>query len=146
MRKYPKLRKFFSERMKGKDNPAKKRSVRTKISLSRKGKRKSYSEERKRLIKERIHISRKIHEDVVEKKISEFQNEGYRVIPMDEGYPRPDLILIKGKDVKIYAFEIETKDPSVSKLEKYNDHPFYDDIIWFVVKEEYEKRIKEVSK
>lgn len=53
---------------------------------------------------------------------SQMEDEGYRVIPLHHFFPVPDLIAIK--DGRVIAVEV-----GKVKMEKYKDHPYYDQVL-----------------
>jgi transposase-like protein len=77
---------------------------------------------------------RKIHGEVDHDRLciealKQFEKQGFRCIPLIG--LRPDGIIIKGENVKVYAFEFETGYKPID-ITKYDGvHPF-DDIIWVV--------------
>jgi len=57
-----------------------------------------------------------------------FCDEGYRAFPLHHGHPVPDVIAIK--DGKVFAIELIRDVRRISN--KYDNYPYYDDIIWIV--------------
>jgi hypothetical protein len=56
----------------------------------------------------------------------DFEKQGYRFIPIVHRIP--DAILVK--DNRVFALEVERQGPGSADLTKYENWPFYDDIIW----------------
>jgi len=112
--------------------------VRKKLSKVMKGRK--MPEFVKRNISESIRSHQTSHAQLIKEQMKILQEQGYRVIPI-HGYIKPDLIAIKGKDVKIFGVEVEVR--RAPKYDKYENFQFYDDIIW-IVKEKWklERRTK----
>jgi transposase-like protein len=81
--------------------------------------------------------SRKRHDEAMLKVLAEFQQKGYRCIPIMNVVP--DAILIKGDNAKVYAFEFERRTHDISP-EKYEGVTWFDDIIWVIDKSEFTPR------
>jgi len=72
------------------------------------------------------------HDDKVRQLAANLSKPGYRIITFTRGDPIPDLLIIQGRDVKVFAGEVQvTNDPNVAKYEKCK---LYDDIWWFIIK------------
>jgi len=85
----------------------------------------------------------KKHDRECLKVMEELAAQGFRVVPVgltNIGYPVPDLVAIRGENIKVFAVEVDTRKPTTTKLKKYDGFPFYDDIIWVI------SRIKEGEK
>lgn len=94
-----------------------------------------HTDEEKEYIRQRIEEAQILHKRAALEQAEELKKGGHRVILLDiPGYPRPDLIAIKGDNIKVYAVEIESGYIPPWKLEKYDDISFYDDIIWVKIK------------
>jgi endogenous inhibitor of DNA gyrase (YacG/DUF329 family) len=82
-----------------------------------------------KLIKKR----QKEHDLRVMEVARKLEEEGFKVIPIDTtGFPLPDLIAIKGENVRIYGVEVTQGKPEFGKWDL--KHPF-DDIWWILIKE-----------
>jgi len=76
----------------------------------------------------------KTHSEKIQEVKRDYLKKGHRIIKGDN--PRPDLILIEGKDIKITAIEIETGTYGAKDRmkEKYKDNSDYDDVKWIFMK------------
>lgn len=71
------------------------------------------------------------HYELILEAKKEMEEQGFRCIPI--GKIVPDLIAIKGDNLKIFAVEVESG-KGVPNYNKYDNVSFFDDIIWKVVR------------
>jgi len=127
-RKRPELKKITGRA--GKKHPmyGKHHSIETRRKLSKKFKGRKLPDWVKEKIKKGI---LEIHKKRIDEAKCEFEKRGFRAIPLHHGYPVPDLILVKGTNVRVYAVEIGNF-LSVEKSERLLNTKAYDDIVWII--------------
>ena len=71
------------------------------------------------------------HEKLVLEQIDELTKQGFRCVRLSKAIP--DVIAVKGQNVKVFAVEVERYK---ARTEKYTDdvRKYYDDILWFIFK------------
>ena len=79
-------------------------------------------------ITSRQRVRSKIHDNAVRDELSRLKQQGFRCIPIGLlQYPKPDIIVIKGDNAKVFAVEVELSNIDYGKYENIKD---FDDIIW----------------
>lgn len=74
------------------------------------------------------------HYNEILSQIKSLEKQGFRCVPV--GKSIPDIIAIKGDNLKVFAVEIETGTnlPNLNKYDITNTKKFFDDIIWVFIK------------
>ena len=89
---------------------------------------KKFRDENREVFKNEGKRGIEMHDDAIDDELDKLIKKGNKAIPVGScKYPRPDIIVVKGDNIKVFALEVEFGEIN---MDKYDGVKFYDDIIW----------------
>lgn len=77
---------------------------------------------------------RTLHNKEIEEQSKKLEEQGFRCIPIT--HVIPDIIAVKGDNIKVFAVEVEHNRKNHVKKYSENIKSYFDDIIWIILKKE----------